>query len=502
MSRKLVCCLHSSNVSNNLPVKKFDSSKLQKCQEILLLRKDLNYKLADITLPDAVDDFNGYHSQCYKKFTSISLKKRKSANTEVSGEVPPCTSSQCSPPISNSNEEIDNAMTVCEEQVSDLRCVICGDGNTRQELNIAKSDTLTELMPYLSETQKAEVHRRVEQFIEINWHPNCRRKIKKNASSTLGFSESNWLHLRRAHERAFSDLVNHIEENILQRNECGVLATCYGQYMMNLDEILSDLDVAIGKFRSCHLRSKMENHFGSSIQWHSMFGNVVFCGEDYDLSNFTEQKLLENNKQEHAFQIRKEILRIPQKKLIDNVKLEDILIGDADLPKELIKFMNNIVIGPKKSVEISDKKERTIRSISSDIVYAVSDGRVKPAKHLQLGLALKNLCGSKKVVSIINHLGHCVSYNVAIELETELTYTVSKENILIPAEFNLNSQYATGLAFDNYDRFVETHNGRDTLHDTVGIIYQNIGKKNRLISDGGTTIGMLKQDFSLLFPLR
>lgn len=32
----------------------------------------------------------------------------------------------------------------------------------------------------------------------------------------------------------------------------------------------------------------------------------------------------------------------------------------------------------------------------------------------------------------------------------------------------------TGVVFDNFDRFVETHNGKDTLHDTVGIIFQDI----------------------------
>ena len=33
----------------------------------------------------------------------------------------------------------------------------------------------------------------------------------------------------------------------------------------------------------------------------------------------------------------------------------------------------------------------------------------------------------------------------------------------------------SGLAFDNYDRYVETLSGKNTLHDTVGIMYQNIG---------------------------
>ncbi|KZS05943.1 Glioma tumor suppressor-like protein [Daphnia magna] len=33
-----------------------------------------------------------------------------------------------------------------------------------------------------------------------------------------------------------------------------------------------------------------------------------------------------------------------------------------------------------------------------------------------------------------------------------------------------------GVAFDNYDRFVETLTGKDTLHDTVGIVYQDVSE--------------------------
>lgn len=31
-----------------------------------------------------------------------------------------------------------------------------------------------------------------------------------------------------------------------------------------------------------------------------------------------------------------------------------------------------------------------------------------------------------------------------------------------------------GIVYDNYDRFVETINGKDTLHDPIGILYENI----------------------------
>lgn len=40
--------------------------------------------------------------------------------------------------------------------------------------------------------------------------------------------------------------------------------------------------------------------------------------------------------------------------------------------------------------------------------------------------------------------------------------------------YKKSSDLCTGVSYDNFDQFVETKTGNDTLHDTVGIIYQNI----------------------------
>lgn len=86
----------------------------------------------------------------------------------------------------------------------------------------------------------------------------------------------------------------------------------------------------------------------------------------------------------------------------------------------------------------------------------------------------KSITSSRKVVDLMNKLGHCCSYNVVEELETEATvHTCSSSNVS-PQDAVLAPNYCTGVAFDNFDRFVETSNGKDTLHDTVGILYQNI----------------------------
>ena len=44
----------------------------------------------------------------------------------------------------------------------------------------------------------------------------------------------------------------------------------------------------------------------------------------------------------------------------------------------------------------------------------------------------------------------------------------------LPYGLNLFSGSGLGSVWDNFDRYFETFNGKDTLHDTVGIAYQRI----------------------------
>ena len=86
---------------------------------------------------------------------------------------------------------------------------------------------------------------------------------------------------------------------------------------------------------------------------------------------------------------------------------------------------------------------------------------------------MKSLTGSQRF-EILNRLGHSVSYHVAEELETELTLSTNCKQQVTPHGMQLSSSLSTGLAFDNFDRYIETLGGKDTLHDTVGIAYQDI----------------------------
>ena len=96
------------------------------------------------------------------------------------------------------------------------------------------------------------------------------------------------------------------------------------------------------------------------------------------------------------------------------------------------------------------------------------------SKHLKLGLAVKKLTSSRKVLEILNTCGHTPSYHTIEEIENELTLNATTSTQLMPFGMKLETGLCTGVAVDNFDRYVETTSGKDILHDTVGIAYQNI----------------------------
>ena len=122
--------------------------------------------------------------------------------------------------------------------------------------------------------------------------------------------------------------------------------------------------------------------------------------------------------------------------LPSTVSLEDIHIrkDEVNTPEDLVKFPRYLVGGgPYLGRELAAAKSYRITSISEDVVFVATSGRRRPAKHSQIGMAIKSLTGSKKVVTMLNRLGHCINYNGIEELETELTYNCSNANQITPS---------------------------------------------------------------------
>jgi hypothetical protein len=107
-------------------------------------------------------------------------------------------------------------------------------------------------------------------------------------------------------------------------------------------------------------------------------------------------------------------------------------------------------------------------------MFITSRGRIKPVKHICLGLGLKSLTGSRRIVEVLNQFGHCNAYHTAYLLETDLATSITDWQVATPDGLLQQPGLCTSLAWDNYDENCETLSGKWTLHDTVGICYQNI----------------------------
>lgn len=173
-----------------------------------------------------------------------------------------------------------------------------------------------------------------------------------------------------------------------------------------------------------------------------------------------------------AFHLRNCIKQIDSKTLPKRFTAEDVIRGECEIPPLLFDFMCNLIKGPQFFDKNSTQATTQVISICSDIIYAVTKGACKPAKNLTLGLAIKSITNSRQVITMLNKYGHTISYNFAEELETEMTYTSVQDNKVLPPGLSTTNNCSTHVAFDNLDRFVDTNSGKDTMHDTVGIVYQ------------------------------
>ena len=61
-----------------------------------------------------------------------------------------------------------------------------------------------------------------------------------------------------------------------------------------------------------------------------------------------------------------------------------------------------------------------IKSFSQDIVYAVTNGKIKPPEQVLLSYGVKTLTGNVELIQILNRLGHGVSYSQLEENDTAL----------------------------------------------------------------------------------
>lgn len=317
----------------------------------------------------------------------------------------------------------------------------------------------------------------------IYYHKSClteseskMKKIEAQPNPPFSFAS-------KSNSIAFSRLKTYLTDELVTQRGIRSLTeiyTLYSEFYEN--EKPTELDQA--QYKPHYLLKKILEAFPSLTT--TIHKNRTFI-HDSDLKpeekySMSEGQLIDRVKSV-AYELRKLINTMKTQQLPrNNIQLDHIIQGECEIPVELYTFVECLTLGPRKCQ--SKLKRNKIISLCNSLILTTTDGAVKPSTSLQLGLSTKSLTGSRQLLDILNRMGFSISYSTAEEIETELAYGHAAKKNILPFGLTSNPNLCTHVAFDNYDRFVETTTGKNTLHDTVGIVYQNADNNNNISSAG------------------
>ena len=213
-------------------------------------------------------------------------------------------------------------------------------------------------------------------------------------------------------------------------------------------------------------------------------GNVLYGSalseDDAIASLHIEEEKRQTIIRSAALHLRNEIQEMPKWRTPTPTSVETLKTCSPDLPDDLLLFSRTLLCGLRKPTgdTNADNVDRKVMAMTSDAVFNASRGSVRPWKQTVLGLGLGTLPGSKLILRILNRLGHSLSYDEVKALETEFPFSTEESDRDAPDGIVLKPNLGTGLAWDNFDVNMETLDGKDTLHATVGICYQNVASEN------------------------
>ena len=149
---------------------------------------------------------------------------------------------------------------------------------------------------------------------------------------------------------------------------------------------------------------------------------------------------------------------------------------EREYPQSVNLFLTKLLKSSEHDGRKSDRVSRLIGSYSADLIHGVSRGQVVTEKHFLMGLGLHNITGQKKVVEVLNHLGHSISYTNVCDIETaqaqkaQVLATNSKSLPVKPA--TPEDTILTFFWVDNFDMNVEKVGGAGAINTTHLVAFQ------------------------------
>ena len=441
--------------------------------------------------------FGMYHRNCYQSYTAKNVLDRVAKKRKIE-EI---SSGDNTSPI---ELQADPRPTRSSLLATDMRkCAICQTEKTdpkdrRREEKLTTCETM-QVGRTLLEAAKVRGDQRLivslsDQdpiAIELRYHRTCYR-MYTNTKQIEVIQKNQEGKLESLYDNAFQALKSEMEPKIFESLEVLRMSDLRERYM----ELLSFQGVQNPLYRSEKLKVRMQKAYHGRISfWHPRYrseaeivycdevskGQIVECGlnrsvendkflkepEDVPLKNYVYHAA----KTVHAALLSQE-LNMPWPPYSTTNNEENIIV-----PIVVYNLLAWILCedgeGEDERVNVDENCQRLVLSLAQDLLYNVSKGRMKTPKHVALPIAVKNLTGSKEVITLLNRYGHGISYDQVLEIETALAEShmeAQEHGVIIPKVICANV-FST-FCWDNIDLLEETLSGRGTTHCTNGIVVQ------------------------------
>ena len=474
MDEQLTCIIHLQGEAEEGEVKKVDEERWKKLEKVVSCRrnwqKQTRYDSLLETFPAEHKSHHGYHSKCYKNFTAIpKALLNQSEQTETLNSQRRSSHGDCE---SSSTGVLPRICIFCGSDRKRKGEVLGGNETPDAEVKIRaaarqKKDEklLTLIGDYLFGDGQDFV------CLEAKYHHGCKREYLNEARPSGKKTET------YVRNQAKKLLLDHIKESVVSHNipelANSLLARYVEFYKSNggKEEYIKQYDIQ----SLCRL---IKRHIDTvTITGSHGVGSLVYKTGGM---SYTDALKLVTSEQENkqlvvrncARILRDDILKL-KRSPIDTSSVDSIMKGEVSIPPNVSFFYQKLYNGEEPGM--SHQRKMFVDSSAADAVYCCSGTKMIPGKHISLGLTLKSMTGSKRVLTLMQRNGHCCSSETTRRIDMGMERGILNEHgNVVPQGVVKEPGLSVGTAWDNYDINLETINGLGSIHHTYGIVYQNI----------------------------
>ena len=462
----LTCIVHyavnNSKILLTRNITNINFQRIKQAKSIRIERRGRNFHEEQCKLiPNEIDpEKHGIHLECYKRFTLIISSEKNKISPKLASI--PSSKTSISPKKCLKRKRLQT--TQKQKDLYPKECSLCHKYTIRdkhkKKVLVKPSICLTKeaeaKIKHAAKVKKLDLYFEIKDVDliakEFKYHKNCYRNLTRQTTEVDTVDR-------------FEAVAEYVHENIIINNE-----------FISMDLLNEKFGGPQDRYARRRLKKMLKEKFISKLTFITLGRNEIETVVSSDISNL--KVLLDNPK----IIIKKaaEFLRIA---ILDHAKtmpelswpihIEDILSEERDPPELLKSFFHNIL---NDNHYDRAKVIRLVQSLSSDLIFNVTNGKVIPPKHYLLALGLHSLTGQKTPLKILNRFGNCLEYNLTCEIETSHAEAAllnsQNSNALIFKPIDNTCSVTTFFWADNFDMNVETPTGHGGIHSTHMIVFQ------------------------------